>query len=49
MKNLKQSEIKDFEKWYEEERKKQFNFKEEMFSYVESDTLLLMEGCLSFR
>ena len=46
---MKTEEIEKFEQWYEEERKKPFNYREEMEAYVKSDTLLLKEVCRHFR
>ena len=38
-----------FDKFYEENKKKIFNFEKECLSYCTSDVDLLMRGCLSFR
>lgn len=38
-----------FDSWYESNKDKEFNFKNELFEYCKSDVLLLQEGCLQFR
>jgi hypothetical protein len=38
-----------FEKWYDEAKNVEFNFKDSFFSYCESDVELLAKGCFKFR
>ena len=35
--------------WYEQNKNELFNFKEQLFSYCESDVDVLAKGCLAFR
>ena len=39
----------DFDKWYKDASKLEYNFKHEIVSYCRSDVKLLKEGCLAFR
>ncbi len=43
------SKRKEFELWYDEQKNKIFNFKEELIQYCISDVKLLKESILSFR
>jgi hypothetical protein len=38
-----------FEKWYDEAKNVEFNFKDTFFSYCEADVDLLAKGCFKFR
>ena len=38
-----------FEKWYDNNKHKLYNIKDEIYSYFLSDVKLLKEGCLAFR
>lgn len=39
----------EFESWYRKQQAKQFNFKEELISYCESDVDILKNGALRFQ
>jgi len=41
--------LQEFETWYNERAKKEWNNYEELVSYCEADVKLLREGCLKFR
>lgn len=40
---------KEFSEWYEKQKFKSFNFREEIISYCESDVNILKQGCLTYR
>ena len=47
--SFSESKKNQFDLWYDENKYKTFNFKEELKEYCISDVKLLQEGCLSFR
>ena len=46
---MNEKDKKEFLKWYNENKDKNFNFEEEIESYCKSDVNILKLGCLSFR